>query len=293
MIKFKRRIGDRFDGKHLRKVDPFYKIIPYIMRTRVDSQVYFQEKIYIRNIESFIKDIKKEENINISILHVIIAAMVRIISQKPKINRFISGRKIYARNEISIALAVKKKMDEDTPETTIKLIFKPTDTIYEVVHKVNQAISNNKQVVEDNDTDKVAKMIMLCPGLFVKVFIALINFLDHRGNMPKLLHKVSPFHSSLFITNLGSIGIQPVYHHIYEFGTTSLFLAFGTKNRERVLDESGKVVENKYIDFKIVADERICDGYYYATTFRKFRKIMLKPEQLKVPPEKVYEDNEI
>lgn len=292
MNKKRRRFGDRYDGKLLRKVDPFYKIIPYIMKTRVDSQVFFDDKIILEKTEKYIQD-KRAQNINVSFLHIVIAAMVRTMALKPRLNRFVSGRKIYARNGIFVSLAVKRDISEDSPETTIKMEFEPTDTIFDVMEKMNKAINENKQTNATNDTDKTAKLIMMCPGFLVRFLVGFLNWLDHRGKMPKVLNRVSPFHTSVFVTDLGSLGVQPVYHHIYEFGTTSIFVAFGIKNKERIIDRNHNIVEQKYVNVKIVVDERICDGYYYAKAFRIFRRYVENPQLLEVAPEKVVEDNEI
>lgn len=292
MKKYKKRFGDRYDGRLLKKIDPFYKIVPYIMKTRVDSQVHFDNKVYLDKTTKFMRELRSKD-IKVSFLHIVIAAMVRTVSQKPRINRFVSGRKIYARNEIAISLAVKKDMNENTPETTVKVVFEPTDTIYDVVEKLNKSFEENTVVDNDNETDKLAKAIMLVPGFLVKFFVGLMNFLDHRGLMPKLFNKLSPFHSSIFITDLGSLGIQPVYHHIYNFGTTSQFMAFGIKNIERKLDKDGNVTMRKYVDLKIVVDERICDGHYYATAFKLFKKLVENPYVLTTPPEEFYEDDEV
>jgi len=292
MKKTRRRFGDRYDGRLLRKVDPFYKIIPYIMKTRADSQIFFDDKIILEKTEKYIQE-KRAQNINIGFLHVVIAAMVRTMALKPRLNRFVSGRKIYARNGIYVSLAVKRDMSEDSPETTIKLEFEPTDTLFEVMEKIDKAISENKQANATNDTDKTAKLIMMCPGFLVRFLVGFLTWLDHRGKMPKVLNRVSPFHTSVFITDLGSVGIQPVYHHIYEFGTTSIFVAFGIKNKERIIDRNHNIVEQKYVNVKVVVDERICDGYYYAKAFRIFRRLVENPHLLEVAPEKVVEDNEI
>ncbi len=292
MKRKRRRFGDRYDGKLLKKIDPFYKIVPYIMKDRVDSQVYFDDKIMLDKTEKFLKQ-KREEKEYISFLHIVCAAMVRTISQKPRINRFVSGRKLYARNGIYISLAVKKDMSEDSPETTIKIKFEPTDTIYEVAEKINKAINENKNSEENNDTDKTAKLIMLCPGIIVKGIVGFLKWLDKHGKMPKIINRVSPFHTSLFITDLGSLGIQPAYHHIYEFGTTSIFIAFGIKNKEKYINRNDDICERRFVDMKVVIDERICDGFYYAKSFRIFRRYMENPHILEKAPEKVIEDNEI
>jgi hypothetical protein len=292
MGNYRKRFGDRYDGRLLRSIDPFFRIIPYIMKTRTDSQTFFDEKIDLNNIESFVK-LKKDSDLrNISFLHIIIAALVRTISQKPGINRFVAGQKIYARNEILISLAVKKQLLKNSPETTIKFKFKPTDTLYDVVDKINTLVEGNKKYDTNNETDRTAKIIALCPGFLIKFVVWFFNTLDYFGFMPKIINRVSPFHTSAFITDLGSIGIQPVYHHIYNFGTTSIFIAFGAKQKEKIINKDNNIIERKYINIKIVTDERIIDGYYFASAFKLFKNLMMHPENLELPPEKVIEDLE-
>lgn len=290
MSNYKRRFGDRYDGRLIRSTDPFFRVIPFLMKTRVDSQVFFDEKIDLTNIEAYIKSKKDSDLKKLSFLHVFIAALVRTISQKPQINRFVAGQKIYARNEILVSLAIKKRLLEESPETTIKLKFDPTDTIYDVVNKVNASLEENKKSDTANATDKTAKIIALCPGLLIKFFVWFCCTLDYFGLMPKIINRVSPFHTSVFVTDLGSLGIQPVYHHIYNFGTTSVFMSFGVKQKEKVIDDDNNIVTKKYISIKIVTDERIVDGYYYAKAFKAFKNLMLNPQNLELPPEKVMED---
>lgn len=292
MKKQRRRLGDRYDGRLLKKIDPIFKLIPFIMKERVDAQVYFNDKIILDKTEKFLQT-KRNEGISITFLHILMAAMVRTISQKPKLNRFVSGRKIFARNEILISLAVKKDMKEDSAETTIKIKFDPTDNIYDVVEKVNKIVSENKSEESNNDTDKTAKLITFCPSIIIRGLVKILTWLDYHGKMPKFINRVSPFHTSLFITDMGSLGIQPVYHHIYDFGTTSIFIAFGTKNKEKIFDKNNNIIERKFIDMKVVTDERICDGFYYAKAFRIFKRYMENPQLLEFAPEKVIIDNEI
>jgi hypothetical protein len=292
MKRYRRRFGDRYDGRLLRTIDPFYKIIPYIMKTRVDAQTYFEDKIEINAIEEYLKEKRKAGIKNIGFLHIVIAAMVRTLSQKPRLNRFIAGQRIYARNEILISLALKKQLHEDIPETTIKLKFKPTDTIFEIAEKLNAAITENKKIETKNGADTIARLIMLCPGFLVKLIVWLIKVLDYVGFMPKAINKLSPFHTSVFITDLGSLGIQPVYHHLYEFGTTSVFVAFGMKQKEYTLSKDNSILEKRFVNIKIVTDERIVDGYYFAAAFKLFKKLMQSPEKLELSPEQILKDIE-
>lgn len=290
MAQRKKRLGDRYDGRKLRSLDPFYKIIPYIMKTRIDAQNYFEEKIEISSTESFIIRKRKETGERISFLHVIIAAMVRTISQKPGINRFVAGQKIFARNEILISFVLKKEFNEESPETTLKVKFNADDTFMDVVRKVNTAIEENQGSDTKNDTDKLAKLIMAIPGQMVRFLVWVLRCLDYIGLMPKIINRLSPFHTSVFITDLGSIGIQPVYHHLYDFGTTSSFVAFGIKMKEKVINSDNEITNKKYVRVCVVTDERIVDGHYFATAFKLYRNLIKKPDALDQPPEQVYDD---
>lgn len=289
---FKRKIGDRYDGRRIRSLDPFYKIIPYIMANRSDAQNFFEDKVEIENIEAYLRKKRSEGIKNIGVLHVIIAAMIRTISQKPGLNRFVAGQKIFARNEILVSLAIKKHMSEGGLETTIKLKFSPQDTIFSVADKVNHAIEENKKAGMKNKADKMAKLVMLSPGLIVKFFVWLLRKLDYFGLMPRIINQVSPMHTSVFITDLGSLGIQPIYHHLYEFGTTSTFIAFGAKHTEKILNADNLIEEKRTIYIKIVTDERTVDGFYYASAFKLFRRFLQHPERLEIAPEQVVEDIE-
>ncbi len=288
----KRRFGDRKDGYRLRKADPFFRLIPHIMKNRSDAQVFFSETVYLEKPQQVIRQLRKE-GYKVGFLHIVIASIVRTMSQKPKINRFVRGKKTYARKEITMSLAIKKEMSEDAEETTIKVTFDPKDTIYDICDKINDVIAKNKQIEESNNTDKFAKLFSYLPGFIVTILMGIIKFFDNRGWLPKFLLDLSPFHTSIFITDLGSLGIKPVYHHIYDFGTTSIFLSFGTRSKEQVIDGDLSVQHKKKMEIKSVCDERIVDGYYFSTALKLALKLMNDPKILLTPPEKVIVDNEI
>lgn len=285
-----RRFGDRYDGRRLRSLDPFYTLIPYVMRTRSDSQNSFEDRIEINHAENYLRRRRKDTGTNLSLLHILIAAMVRTIALKPALNRFIAGQKIYLRNEIQVALAIKKEIRADSQETILKFTFEPTDTLTQIAEKINSQVEENKKLETKNDADKTARLFMLCPGMLVKFLVFVIRFMDYFGVMPKAIHRASPFHASFFITDLGSLGIQPVYHHLYDFGTTSFFIAFGMKFKEKGFDSANNITERKYVSIKVVTDERIVDGHYYASAFKLYRSFIQHPERLEVPPEKVESD---
>lgn len=290
MAGYRRRFGDRYDGRRLRSLDPFLKIIPYIMKNRMDSQIFFEEKVDITHTEAYIRKRSKTSETRISMLHVFIAAIVRTLALRPALNRFIAGQKIFARNEILISLAIKKEMNIESTETTIKFKFDPTDTLEQVAEKIEKQIKENKDLEASNDTDKAARIIMLCPGFIVKFIVFVVRLLDYFGLMPKILNEVSPFHTSVFITDVGSLGISPVYHHLYDFGTTSIFVAFGTKRTEKVIDSNDNIVNKRFMTMRVVTDERIVDGHYFASAFKMYKTLIEHPERLESPPARVVSD---
>lgn len=289
----KRVFRDRSDGKRIKAKDPFFRIIPYIMKERSDAQVFFEETVKLDEVHNLIKKMRKEGT-KVRFVHVVIAGLVRVLSQKPKVNRFIAGKKAYSRNEIAVSIAIKKSMDIDSPEAIVKLFFSPTDTLYDIIEKVNTAFEENVEKLDvQNDTDKAAKFFNMLPGFLLNISIGFIKFLDNHRLMPKFLIKLSPFHSSVFVVDLGSIGISSAFHHIYNFGTTTVFMAFGTKDKEITTNSDNEITTRKTMNFKYVVDERVVDGYYFASAIKMFRVIMHNPNQLLDPPEKVVVDEEV
>ena len=276
--------GHRSDGKELKHISPEFKLIPNIMMERSDSQVFFNEDIAVTPIENYINK-KAEEGEKFTYMEVIFAAVLRIIAQRPKLNRFAINGRIYARNDITISLTIKKSLSDNADESNLKIHFKGTETIYEVRDIIENLIKENKATDEDkNGTDKTAKLLTSVPTPLIKFTVSLIKKLDKHGHLPKSLIEVSPFHTSAYITNVASIGINSIYHHLYNFGTTSMFFAMG-KRKKFYIYEDDEIKEEKCINIAFVGDERICDGYYYANSFRQFCKYLAKPELLETPGE--------
>src|ERR1035437_4884659 len=286
---FRWSIGDRYDGWRLRKVDPMFAVAPFILRSRVDSQVLFEIKVPIDKIEDFIR-IHKEEIPDLSIMHVIMASLVRLMSQRPNLNRFVIWHKIFARNHINFSIAIKRSMSDSAEETIIKSYFLPTDTLQEIVAKTNVELQNTLKNSQDNSTDNLSKIFGFFPDFLLRSVVYLLTYLDKVGLMPKMFNHASPFHTSFFLTNLGSIGIESIYHHLYEFGTCSMFVAMGKKTKEKVIEKNGEIKTNKSILLKFVLDERICDGFYFARSMRMLEKILSDPADLLIPPKEVFVD---
>lgn len=290
---YKKRLGDRKDGRKVRTLDPMAYVAAVIMKNRNDATNYFEYKIDMGPITSYIQKKRQEEHMKgFGFMHVLTAAFVRVISQKPAMNRFISGNKIYQRDDVVFSMMVKKKMSEDGQETGIKLRFDRSATSYDVYNKMNEAIEEGRFEGDSTALDKAARLVTIMPTGLMRAFIGIVRLLDYYGLMPKALDNASPFHASFFLSNLGSLGIPPIYHHIYNFGNVSTFLTFGAKESEYVLDKDGNTVKKEFTKLMIVVDERIADGYYMAKSFRYLLRVLKHPEMLDNPPEKVFEDIE-
>jgi len=188
-------------------------------------------------------------------------------------------------------MVIKKEMTIDSPDTAIKVHLNRRDTAEDVYHKLNAAIESVKATQElDSSLDGLIAYLNLIPSVVLKFVVWLLKLLDYFGLLPKFLLELSPFHGSLFFTSMGSLGIPPIYHHLYDFGNLPVFGAFGCKRRALEVTEDGSVVQKKYIDVKFVLDERIVDGFYYATFFKYYRRLLAHPEVLDLPPEEVVKD---
>ena len=270
--------GKRADGRKLKKVDPFFMLIPHIMKKRSDAQVFYSEEIPLAPLDEYIAK-KDAEGVKFSYMSIIYSALVRIIAEKPSLNRFVINGKLYARNSIDVSLAIKKGMSETAEETTIKLHFTGKENIFEIKDKLERTILDNKDTSAENSTDKLAKALAYIPNWIIKLVVNFLMFLDRHELLPKSVIEASPFHTSAFLTNVGSLGIDSIYHHLYDFGTTGLFLAMGKKKKGFIYDDEA-LKEEKSISIRWVLDERICDGYYYASAVKLFNKYMKKPELL-------------
>ena len=288
--KRKRRIGDRAEGRKLRTLNPMSRIESYIMPKRSDAQNFFTEKLDISEAEKMCREQIRNGNKNFSLMHIIIAAYIRTVSQRPAINRFISGQTVYARNTIEVVMTIKKKMTLDSEDTVIKVQFDPRDTIYDVYDKFNKEVEANKGDTEGNDTESFAKVLNYVPRGVLRFLVWVIKGLDYYGLLPRAIINLSPFHGSLAITSMGSLGIRPIYHHIYDFGNLPVFVAYGAKQHGVKMNNEEEVVKYRYIELKVTTDERICDGYYYASAFKMMKKIFENPSVLENPPETIVED---
>ncbi|MCL2661842.1 MAG: 2-oxo acid dehydrogenase subunit E2 [Oscillospiraceae bacterium] len=290
--KRKRRFGDRREGRRLRKLDPYNAMTPFIMKEKSDASNYFSEQVEVTEVERFLRKKRVSGYPGMGMLHIIIATFIRTASQYPAINRFCSGQRIYSRENVDFLMTIKKQLRTDAGETTIKISFGRDETINDVYEKINAEINKVRNEGTSTNTDIIAAALMKLPRVILRFTVAFLELLDYFGLMPKFLIDASPFHGSVIITDMGSIGLPAIYHHLYNFGNLPIFIALGAKKKVNELNSSGEVVARKYIEFKLVVDERICDGFYFSQAFKVFKRLLKNPESLDKPPEVIINDIE-
>lgn len=275
-----------YDGYLVRKLDPVVFLMPYIMPRRTDSETHVDLNIDIGRMEQFIKE-HKEDIPGLTLYHAVFASIVRAAAQTPEINRFITGNRIYQRRTVRISMMVKKDLKVNGRESTIYPVFETTDTLPEVVRKTNALVDEAMEQLNDNNDsnsfDRFISMLYAVPPFILRGIVGFLMFLDRHGWLPRKLCDLQPFHSGFFVTNVGSIGLPVIYHHLYEFGTTSCFVAIGKKEIVNSVRKDGTIRTQKFLPLRVVVDDRICDGYTYSCAFRTIRRCFLEPELLMQP----------
>lgn len=286
--------GDRKDGRLLRTISPMTTVTAFIMPTRTGASNFIYDSIEINDIEKYILEKRKEGYKGFGITHIFLAAYARMVAKYPAINRFSSGQRVYSRgNDIQFCMVVKSSMSLEAEDSITKIHLSPSDTVFDVYEKLNEGIAKIKNNdVGSSDFDKVEKLLSYTPRLLMRLVIDLLKLLDYFGLLPKFLLEVSPFHGSMFLTSMASLGIPPVVHHLYDFGNLPVFCAIGAKREviETEMSPLPGIKKKHYIDYTFNTDERICDGFYYAQVFKYMKKLLAHPEVLEQEPEEIKRD---
>ena len=280
------------EGRRVKSLPPMSYVIPYIMKTRNTSMNYIKDSIDIEKAEAYIRKKRQEGLSSFGMLHIFLAVYARTVSQKPGINRFIRGQRIYTRDHIEVMMTIKKEMTLESPDTCIKFYMTPEDTAETIYRNFNKLVEENKAKSGNGESsfDSTARILTYIPGLFLRFTVAFLRFIDYFGLLPRFLTHISPFHASLAITSMGSLGIPPIYHHLYDFGNIPVFISYGAKRKAYELDKNGNTVARRYVDIAIVTDERVCDGFYFASALKYMRTLFNNPEMLDAPPENIIKD---
>ena len=279
-----KRMGDRFDATLVRDIDALHWFMPYLYPNRADNEAFIREEFDLTNLEAFLE--KKNANLDkahrYTIFHAVCAAIVKTFTLRPQMNRFIKGCRLYQRDDLSLGFVVKKQFKDNAAEGLAFIKFPPETTVDSLHERIMQEIFECRSDKLDNST-KGMEMFTHLPRWLMRIAIFILHRLDFYGKVPYDLIKADPNYASVFLTNLGSIKLNAGYHHLSNWGTTSVFVVIGEKARRPVFHEDGTFEMRTMLDVGITLDERIADGYYYAKTVRLLKKLIENPELLDRP----------
>lgn len=286
----RRSVGDRKDGHRLRTVSPSFLLTPFMMRNPSDAVNSFTDHADTEAMERWVRLRRGEGHEDVSILHVFIAAYVRTLALRPAMNRFVSGRYLYSRDDIDIVLSAGRNGAADTGALAIKVRFKPTDTIYDVIRRINAQMDS---IQADQDSDRygdIASMLVKTPRFVVRAGVGLLHWFDHNDWLSQDLLDKSPFHGSAVISDEGSAALPSMTRSLNSVGSLPVSLSIGRRRSVHELDRDGTLREKKYTDYTVVFDSRIADNSYVGSAFKYFRYYLDNPSELEKTPERVNED---
>ena len=284
-MELKKKLGNRRDATLLRNVDAMHFIMGVIYPNRADNEAYIAEHVDLEPINAYLE--KKNEtagDFRYTFMHVILTALVKTVTLRPKLNRFYANENYYQRNKVSAAFVVKKQFDDHAEEGLAYLEAKPTDNIDTIHDEIHRQVTSYR-TEKNNSTGDSMDLFNKLPRFVSKTAIHAVRWLDKHGWVPQTFIADDPNYSSVFLSNLGSIKLKSGYHHLTNWGTNSFFCIIGEKKWAPVYDRNGFVKMTEMLDLGLTVDERIADGYYYSKSVRLLRHLLQHPELLERPLE--------
>jgi len=288
MEKTKRHWGDRKDGVWLKDLDSIHRMAPYLLRHRADREAFIEETVDLSRVKEYlIQKNAANPNNTYTIFQVVCTAIIKTLVLRPKLNRFIAGRRIYQRNSLSLAFMVKNSFHDDSEESFLMLYLDEDNTIDKLHDMMEQRLKELREERKLDNSTAIINVLTKLPRPLLAVLSWIFLCLDYFGLLPYFLIKEDPDYASIFITNLGSINLKAGYHHLNNWGTNSLFVVMGKKGPHPYFGKQGEVEMRDSLKLGVTLDELISDGYYYAKSFKLFRYIMEHPELLDRPANEV------
>ena len=287
---YAKRASDRREGRQIRSLSAYQRIMPYLLRRKSEAACSISDSVEVSGIEQWLRQKRAEGWTGLGFIHLLVAAYVRTVSMRPGIHRFISGRRLYARNEVQVVLSVKRGSSSGASETCVKVAFSPTDTVFDVYRRLSEAVDGVKADVTVSEPEHIAGQLMRLPRFLVRLVLAVARALDYFDWLPRSWLDASPFHGSLTVLDMGSLGQLPAECPLPDTGNMACALSFGTKRKVREPDDAGALAERSYVDYRISCDGRITDSYYFASAVKCLKYFLKNPAHLELPPEAIAED---
>ena len=277
-------LGDRSDGVLLRRLPGFRKMFPYLMRTRTEAAIYHHLRLRVNRTLAWIDKVNKDRAEKVTLFHVLLSAGVRTLALRPEANRFVAGRRIYQRRTIDLSFVVKRALTEEASEVTVKIAFDLRATVWDVSERVQSVVEAIRKNPSSRD-ESAAGIVTRLPRSLIRLAVWGVRTLDAFGLLPASFIKGDSLYASAFLANLGSIGFDAVFHHLYEWGNAPIFAVIGKIKKEPVAREDGTLEAQDVVDLKFTLDERITDGIYFVATIDLFKELVENPERLEIPPD--------
>lgn len=276
----------RSDGTHVPDISPQRRLEPYMMATRLEAMVFYPQRIRVGSLMAWLRQVNEERPAaeRLSFFHVFLTALARLFRQRPELNRFISGRRTYAHKEISFSFTVKKALTDQAPETQLRMVFTGAETVEQVRDRVNSELAWARGT-EPSEGDRLIDAIAGLPRPVVATFARAVWAMDNHNVLPRFLREVIPVYTSAYLVNLGSLGAEAPFHHLYQRGTASVFAAIGAIRKEAVVDGAGAVIAQDCVTVVYSIDERATQGYYFVKSARILEEMLAAPDLLLRPPQ--------
>ena len=275
----------RPDGTIVKNIHFFTQLMPYLMPTRTEACIFFEQEFDVTKALEYISKIRKSgSGYRISLFYLILYAGMRAIAQRPKMNRFVSGRRFYQRNRISFNFVAKRELSDEGEELNVTMSFSPFLSLEGFCRKIHDYVLSLKKGQEAS-SEKINSFVTHLPRFIIKFLIWGLKFLDYHNGLPKSVIDSLPFYSTIFFTNTGSVGIDAPLHHNFELGNCGIFCAIGKIRRENILQKDGTIETRDKVKLTFTFDDRITDGIYCARAVDIVRDLVENPEKLETPLE--------
>ncbi|MBK9035562.1 MAG: 2-oxo acid dehydrogenase subunit E2 [Myxococcales bacterium] len=273
----------RSDGTRVRDLDPMRRMMPMLMPTRNEAVVYYEQLIDATALVAFLDEANRGDGPRLTPLHLVVAALGRTLIARPVLDRFVAGRRLWQRTQPSIAFAAKREFADGAALKTIKLPVLADEALPATAARIRAAVDAGR-TRDDRPVDRELSTLGKLPDVLLSPLVRLARFLDRWNCLPAALTKDDPLFASVFVANLGSLGIDRAWHHLYEHGTVSLFCAIGGLRPAVVVGPDGAPAVRTTLRLRFTLDERICDGYYAAQSLEILRADLEDPRRFAAPP---------
>lgn len=276
-----RKWGDRKDGTLLRSIDSMHYIMPLMYPNRCDNEAFLRLQIDLTAADGYLaRKNAGDPPYRYNLFQLVVTAVLKTITLRPELNRFIANKNLYQRNELTAAFTVKKVFSDTGGEALARIYAKGSDTLETIHDEIYRQVSLCRSEKKDESTASM-DIIQKLPFKHLIGFVA--RFLDRHGWMPRAVIATDPYYCSAVLTNLGSLGLDAGYHHMTNWGTNSLFCSIGLIKWSPCFESDGSYEMRRSVDLGLIIDERIADGYYYAKSLRLLKTLLESPELLDRP----------